>query len=175
MVAEAGEVDEAVRKVLAYKPAVIVLDLSMPGGSSLAAIPRMLEASPDTAVVVLTKTNQSNRSAPWTNSSARSYARRKARCSMYVQSRRECRRPKRILIARLATSNRSCTYSPARCPMRSAAPEITPAAPIRERRPHMVRTHRDVLATRRATTGGMGCSLAAPRAMSGLPCSPGCC
>jgi two-component system response regulator NreC len=43
-----------VRKVLAYKPGVIVLDLSMPGGSSLTAIPRMLEASPNTAVVVLT-------------------------------------------------------------------------------------------------------------------------
>jgi two-component system, NarL family, response regulator NreC len=54
VVAEAGDVEEAVRKVLAYKPTVIVLDLSMPGGPSLAAIPRMLAASPDTAVVVLT-------------------------------------------------------------------------------------------------------------------------
>jgi two-component system response regulator NreC len=54
VVAEAGDAEEAVRKVLAYKPAVIVLDLSMPGGSSLTAIPRMLEASPTTAVVVLT-------------------------------------------------------------------------------------------------------------------------
>ena len=54
VVAEAGDAEEAVRKVLAYKPAVIVLDLSMPGGSSLTSIPRMLEASPNTAVVVLT-------------------------------------------------------------------------------------------------------------------------
>lgn len=54
VVAEAGDVEEAVRKVLAYKPAVLVLDLSMPGGSSLAAIPRILSASPGTAVVVLT-------------------------------------------------------------------------------------------------------------------------
>ena len=54
VVAEAGDVEEAVRKVLAYKPTVIVLDLSMPGGPSLAAIPRMLAASPGTAVVVLT-------------------------------------------------------------------------------------------------------------------------
>jgi two-component system response regulator NreC len=53
-VAEAGDVEEAVRKVLAYKPTVIVLDLSMPGGPSLAAIPRMRAASPGTAVVVLT-------------------------------------------------------------------------------------------------------------------------
>ncbi|HZE04212.1 MAG TPA: response regulator transcription factor, partial [Solirubrobacteraceae bacterium] len=54
VVAEAGDVDEAVRKVLAYKPQVLVLDLSMPGGSSLNAIPRMLKASPHTAIVVLT-------------------------------------------------------------------------------------------------------------------------
>jgi two-component system response regulator NreC len=54
VVAEAGQVEEAVRKVLAYKPRVLVLDLSMPGGSSLAAIPRMLSASPHTAIVVLT-------------------------------------------------------------------------------------------------------------------------
>lgn len=54
VVAEAGEVEEAVRKVLAYKPRVLVLDLSMPGGSTLAAIPRMLHASADTAIVVLT-------------------------------------------------------------------------------------------------------------------------
>lgn len=58
VVAEAGDVDEAVRKVLAYKPDVIVLDLSMPGGPSLAAIPQMLEASQDTAVVVLTMENE---------------------------------------------------------------------------------------------------------------------
>jgi len=54
VVAEAGDVDESVRKVLAYKPDVIVLDLSMPGGSSLTAIPRMRERSPGTAIVVLT-------------------------------------------------------------------------------------------------------------------------
>jgi two-component system response regulator NreC len=54
VVAEAGDVDEAARKVLAYKPDVLVLDLSMPGGSSLAAIPRMLAASQRTAIVVLT-------------------------------------------------------------------------------------------------------------------------
>ena len=58
VVAEAADIEEAVRRVLAYKPSVIVLDLSMPGGSSLEAIPRMLEASPSTAVVVLTMENE---------------------------------------------------------------------------------------------------------------------
>jgi two-component system response regulator NreC len=54
VVAEAADVEESVRKVRAYKPDVIVLDLSMPGGSSLGAIPDIRSASPDTAVVVLT-------------------------------------------------------------------------------------------------------------------------
>ena len=54
VVAEAGDVDAARRYVLGYKPTVLVLDLNMPGGSSLEAIPAVGEASPETAVVVLT-------------------------------------------------------------------------------------------------------------------------
>jgi two-component system, NarL family, response regulator NreC len=54
VVDEAGDVQTALRKVLAYRPAVLVLDLNMPGESSLAAIPRVLETSPATAVVILT-------------------------------------------------------------------------------------------------------------------------
>jgi two-component system response regulator NreC len=54
IVAEAADVDSATRMVLGHKPDVLVLDLNMPGGSSLPAIPQMLAASPGTAVVVLT-------------------------------------------------------------------------------------------------------------------------
>ena len=54
VVAEAGDADEAVRKVRAYKPSVLVLDLSMPGGPSLGRIPDMHEASPSTSIVMLT-------------------------------------------------------------------------------------------------------------------------
>ena len=54
VVAEAGDIEETVRKVRAYKPNVLVLDLSMPGGSSLGSIPEMRSASPDTEIVVLT-------------------------------------------------------------------------------------------------------------------------
>lgn len=54
VVAEAGDVDAARRYVLGYKPTVLVLDLNMPGGSSLEAIPKVAEVSPDTSVVVLT-------------------------------------------------------------------------------------------------------------------------
>jgi len=54
VVAEAGDVDAARRSVLGYKPTVLVLDLNMPGGSSLEAMPSIAEASPATLVVVLT-------------------------------------------------------------------------------------------------------------------------
>jgi two-component system, NarL family, response regulator NreC len=54
VVAEAGDVDQAVRFVRGHQPDVLILDLNMPGGPSLRAIPSMLQASPDTAVVILT-------------------------------------------------------------------------------------------------------------------------
>jgi two-component system response regulator NreC len=51
---EAGDIETTVRKVLAYRPRVLVLDINMAGESSLASIPRIHEQSPGTAVVVLT-------------------------------------------------------------------------------------------------------------------------
>ncbi len=52
--AEAEDVDEVVRKLSAYKPHVLVLDINMKGESSLDSIERIRAASPDTRVVVLT-------------------------------------------------------------------------------------------------------------------------
>ena len=54
IVAEAGDVDDARRYVRGHRPDVLVLDLNMPGGSSLEAIPAMREEAPDTQIVVLT-------------------------------------------------------------------------------------------------------------------------
>jgi two-component system response regulator NreC len=54
VVAEAGDVDSARRYVRGHRPSVLVLDLNMPGGSSLEAIPLIREESPDTRIVVLT-------------------------------------------------------------------------------------------------------------------------
>ena len=54
VIASVGDIEAAVRKVRGYKPDVLVLDLNMPGGPSVDAIPRILEASPATRVVVLT-------------------------------------------------------------------------------------------------------------------------
>jgi two-component system response regulator NreC len=54
VVAEASDVDSARRYVRGHHPLVLVLDLNMPGGSSLEAIPVLREESPETQIVVLT-------------------------------------------------------------------------------------------------------------------------
>jgi two-component system response regulator NreC len=54
VVAEASDVDSAKRYVRGHHPDVLVLDLNMPGGSSLEAIPVIREESPETQIVVLT-------------------------------------------------------------------------------------------------------------------------
>jgi len=54
VVAEAGDVDSTIEAVAAHRPGVLVLDLHMPGGGSLPALPALRAASPGTAVLVLT-------------------------------------------------------------------------------------------------------------------------
>jgi two-component system response regulator NreC len=54
VVAEAGDVEEARRFVRGHHPTVLLLDLNMPGGSSLDAIPTMRAEFPATQIVVLT-------------------------------------------------------------------------------------------------------------------------
>jgi two-component system response regulator NreC len=58
VVASVGDIDAAIRTTRAYKPDVLVLDLNMPGGSSLEAIPTILTASPTTNIAVLTMQNE---------------------------------------------------------------------------------------------------------------------
>jgi two-component system, NarL family, response regulator NreC len=57
VVAEAGTVPDALRMARAHRPDVLVLDLNMPGGSGLEAIPTLREQAPMTAIVVLTMQN----------------------------------------------------------------------------------------------------------------------
>ncbi len=54
VLAEAADVESARRYVRGHHPRVLVLDLNMPGGSSLQAIPQIRAESPDTQIVVLT-------------------------------------------------------------------------------------------------------------------------
>ncbi len=54
VVAEAGDIEGARRHVRRHHPKVLVLDLNMPGRSSLGAIPTIRTESPGTQIVVFT-------------------------------------------------------------------------------------------------------------------------
>lgn len=54
VVAEAGDVDGAIRYLRGHRPEILILDLNMPGRASLEALPDIAEASPGTRIVVLT-------------------------------------------------------------------------------------------------------------------------
>jgi two-component system, NarL family, response regulator NreC len=55
VVADVGDAESALARVVEHRPSVLVLDLNMPGEhSGLEALPRVREWAPDTAVVVLT-------------------------------------------------------------------------------------------------------------------------
>ena len=54
VLAEAGTAADALRLAKAHRPRILVLDLNMPGGSSLDTIPEVIAGTPGTAVVVLT-------------------------------------------------------------------------------------------------------------------------
>jgi two-component system response regulator NreC len=58
VVAEAEDVESARRYVRGHHPDVLVLDLNMPGESSLEAIPSIREEAPGTQIVVLTMQNE---------------------------------------------------------------------------------------------------------------------
>src|SRR5262245_55011477 len=54
VVAEAATAEGALSSTRAHRPSVLVLDLNMPGRSSLEVIPEIRDAAPDTGIVVLT-------------------------------------------------------------------------------------------------------------------------
>jgi DNA-binding NarL/FixJ family response regulator len=51
---EAASADEGVDKALELRPDLVLLDISMPGGSGLAVLPRVKDALPQALVVMLT-------------------------------------------------------------------------------------------------------------------------
>ncbi|MGH2859300.1 MAG: response regulator [Solirubrobacteraceae bacterium] len=54
VVAEAGDIAGAERALDTHRPDVLVLDVQLPDGSSIPSLPRLLEISPQTRIVMLT-------------------------------------------------------------------------------------------------------------------------
>jgi two-component system response regulator NreC len=89
VVAEAGDAESAARYVLGHKPAVLVLDLTMPEGSGLDAIPKVREASPETAIVVLTMQEEPAFARQALQAGARGYVIKHSAASELVQALRQ--------------------------------------------------------------------------------------
>ena len=73
VVAEAADVEAALALTERHRPEVVVLDLNMPGTPTLPAIPRLLEASPESAIVVLTMEAEPGFARTALSSGARGY------------------------------------------------------------------------------------------------------
>jgi len=86
VVAEAGDVETAMRAVRGHHPDVLVLDLNMPGEPSLEAIPRIVEQTPETAIVVLTMQQDPAFAREALRSGARGYVLKEAADAELVQA-----------------------------------------------------------------------------------------
>ena len=84
--AEAGTADDAVRYVKGHRPDVLILDLNMPGTPSLEVMPQILEASPETKVVVLTMRNEPAFARQALQAGVRGYVLKEAADSELVQA-----------------------------------------------------------------------------------------
>ena len=88
VVAEAGDVPDAIRYTRAHRPRVLILDLNMPGAdtSSLEALPAILEGSPQTRVAVLTMQEDPQFAREALSSGASAYVLKEAADSELVEA-----------------------------------------------------------------------------------------
>jgi two-component system response regulator NreC len=86
VVAEAADVPETVRAVTEHKPDLLTLDLTMPGGSSLAALPSCFIAHPTLAVAILTMREDPEYARQALRAGARSYVLKEAEPSELLQA-----------------------------------------------------------------------------------------
>ncbi len=86
VVAEAGTAEDALRYVRGHKPRVLILDLDMPGRSSLELLPEIMEASPETGVVILTMRSESEFAREALQAGVRGYVLKEAADAELVQA-----------------------------------------------------------------------------------------
>lgn len=73
VVAEAGDVDAALRLTREHQPRIVLLDLHMPGAPTVDAIPEFLQAAPGCAVLVLTMESEPSAARDALSAGARGY------------------------------------------------------------------------------------------------------
>jgi two-component system, NarL family, response regulator NreC len=86
VVAEAADVPSTIREVREHKPDLLTLDLTMPGGSSLAALPSCFVAHPTLAVAILTMREDPEYARQALRAGARSYVLKEAEPAELLQA-----------------------------------------------------------------------------------------
>ncbi len=86
VVAEAADVPSMIRAVREHKPDLLTLDLTMPGGSSLAALPQCFIAHPTLAVAILTMREDPEYARQALRAGARSYVLKEAEPAELLQA-----------------------------------------------------------------------------------------
>lgn len=86
VLAEAGDLENALRYTRAHRPRILVLDLNMPGEPSLPAISKILEECPGTDVVVLTMQDNPAFARQALSNGARGYVLKEAADDELVQA-----------------------------------------------------------------------------------------
>jgi two-component system, NarL family, response regulator NreC len=86
VVAEAADIPSMIREVRAHKPDLLTLDLTMPGGSSLAALPSCFIAHPTLAVAILTMREDPEYARQALRAGARSYVLKEAEPAELLQA-----------------------------------------------------------------------------------------
>jgi two-component system, NarL family, response regulator NreC len=102
VVAQAGTVAEARALVREHAPHVLVLDLNMPGGPSLQAIPGLRAEAPETQIVVLTMEDEPSLVRAARRAGALGYVLKEAADSDLVDAVRRAAAGERYLNRRLA-------------------------------------------------------------------------
>ncbi len=86
VVAEAADIPSLLRGVREHKPDLLTLDLTMPGGSSLAALPACFIAHPTLAVAILTMREDPEYARQALRAGARSYVLKEAEPAELLQA-----------------------------------------------------------------------------------------
>lgn len=86
VVAEAADVPATIRAVREHRPDLLTLDLTMPGGSSLAALPQCFVAHPSLAVAILTMREDPEYARQALRAGARAYVLKEAEPAELLQA-----------------------------------------------------------------------------------------
>jgi two-component system, NarL family, response regulator NreC len=86
VVAEAADIPSMIREVREHKPDLLTLDLTMPGGSSLGALPACFMAQPTLAVAILTMREDPEYARQALRAGARSYVLKEAEPAELLQA-----------------------------------------------------------------------------------------